>query len=138
MLRVSVAICGSMVVILPSKVAARIGVDRDAHGLPDLELRAVLLRHGEVRIEHRQIGQRHDLRARRQILTDLDLANAELAVERRAHQLLRDDGLGLGDAGLGLVERRLRRYRRSPAGRTGARPAAWRDRARAAPPSPAP
>ena len=38
------------------------------------------------------------------ILADLDLADAELAVERRAHQLLRDDGLGLGDAGIGLVE----------------------------------
>ena len=134
----SVAICGSMVVILPSKVAARIGIDRDANGLADLELRAVLLRHGEVRIEHRQIGQRDDLRARRQVLTDFDLANAELAVERRPHQLLRDDGFGLGDAGLGLVERRLRGIDRRLRAELARRPAAWRDRARAAPPLPAP
>ena len=36
-------------------------------------------------------------------LADLDMADAEFAVERRAHQLLRDDRLGLGDAGIGLV-----------------------------------
>ena len=36
------------------------------------------------------------------------MANAEFAVERRAHQLLRNDRLGLGDAGIGLVEGRLR------------------------------
>ena len=41
-------------------------------------------------------------------MADLDLANAEFAVERRPHQLLRDDGLGLGDAGAGLIERGLR------------------------------
>ena len=88
--------------------AARIGIDRDTDDLADLELAGVLLRHGEVRIQHRQIGQRDDLRARGQILSDLDLANAEFAVERRPHQLLRDDRLGLGDAGAGLIERRLR------------------------------
>ena len=49
--------------------------------------------HREVGEQHRQIGQRHDLRARGQVLADLDLADAEFAVERRAHQLLRDDGL---------------------------------------------
>ena len=42
------------------------------------------------------------------ILADLDVADAEFAVERRAHQLLRNDRLGLGDAGIGLVIRRLR------------------------------
>ena len=87
---------------------------------PTLSVAAVLFRHREVGVQLRQIGQRDDLRARRQILADFDLADAEFAVERRAHQLLRDDRLGLGDAGIGLVVRRLRRDRRSPAGRTGA------------------
>ena len=36
------------------------------------------------------------------------MADAEHAVERRAHQLLRNDRLGLGNAGVGLVIRRLR------------------------------
>ena len=60
----------------------------------------------------RQIGQRHDLRARGQELADFDVADAEFAVERRAHQLLRNDRLGLGDAGNGLVIGRLRRIGR--------------------------
>src|SRR5689334_14663975 len=88
--------------------AARKSVDLDAHDLVDLERAGILLRYREVQIEHREIRQRHDLRARGEILADLDLADAEFAVERRAHQLLRDDGFGLGDAGLRLVERRLR------------------------------
>ena len=50
----------------------------------------------------------HDLGARGEVLADFDVADAEFAVERRAHQLLRNDRLGLGDAGIGLVERRLR------------------------------
>ena len=41
-------------------------------------------------------------------MADLDLTNAEIALERRPHQLLRDDGFRLGDAGAGLIERGLR------------------------------
>ena len=41
-------------------------------------------------------------------MSDLDLADAEFAIERRAYQLLRDDGFGLGNAGIGLVEGSLR------------------------------
>ena len=74
---------------------------------PTFRLRDVLFRHGEIRIELIQVGQRNDLRSRRQILSDLDLAHAEFAVERRPHQLLRDNGFGLGDTGIGLIERRL-------------------------------
>src|SRR4029077_2926746 len=90
------------------ELAARIGIDTDANDLIDLELGAFLLRHREVRIELVQVGQRNDLRSRGQILSDLDLAYAEFAVERRAHQLLRDNGFGLGDAGIAVVDRDLR------------------------------
>ena len=46
--------------------------------------------------------------------------DAEFAVERRAHQLLRNDRLGLGDAGVGLVIRRLRLIDRRLRYRVGA------------------
>ena len=36
------------------------------------------------------------------------VTHAEFAVERRAHQFLRNDRFGLGDAGIGLVVRGLR------------------------------
>ncbi|MET4741396.1 hypothetical protein ABIF73_005535 [Bradyrhizobium japonicum] len=76
--------------------------------LADLEVGAVLFRHGEVRPQLRQIGQRDDRRAGCQILSNLDLAHAEIAGERCAHQLLRDHRLGLGDAGHRLIVGSLR------------------------------
>ena len=85
-----------------------IGVDHDPDDLTDLERATVLFSHGEVGVDLRQVGQGHDLRSRRQVLTDFHLADAEFAVEGRLHQLLRDDGLGPGNAGVSLVERRLR------------------------------
>src|SRR4051812_4014470 len=88
--------------------AARIGIHSHANGLPDLELRAVLLRHREIGIQLRQIGQRHDLCAGGEILAYLDVPDAEFTIEWSADELLRNDGLGPGDSGIGLVIRRLR------------------------------
>ena len=93
---------------LSLKAAAGIGVDQNAHDLPDLEVSAVLFRYREVGVQLRQIRQRHDLGARGQELADLDTTHAKLAVKGRAHQLLRNDRLGFGDAGIGLLIRRLR------------------------------
>ena len=46
-------------------------------------------------------------RCRADILTELDLPDAELAGERRSDQLLLDQRLGPGDPRLGLLERRV-------------------------------
>ena len=81
--------------------AALEGVDPDLHRLADREVGARLLRQGEVDIEIVEIGQGDDRRAGVEELADLDLAHAELAGEGRAHQLLGDDRLGVGDARLG-------------------------------------
>src|SRR6185369_8976858 len=106
---------------LAFELAARIGIDGDADGLPDLERAAVLFRHGEVGVELRQIGQGDDLGSRRQVLTDFDLANAEFAVERRLRLIdgrLRPE-LTAGQL-LGAVERELRHGRlRLEAGKVG-------------------
>ncbi len=97
---------------LSFKGTAGIGVDQNAHAMSDLEVCAVLFRHREVGVQLRQIGQRYDLRARSEELADLDVTDAEFAVKWRAHKLLRNNRLGLGDAGVGLVIRRLRRIDR--------------------------
>ena len=84
--------------------AALEGIDPDLHRLAHREIGARLLRQGEVDIEIVEVGQGDDRRAGVQVLADLDLAHAELAGEGRAHQLLGDDRLGVGDSRLGHGE----------------------------------
>ena len=88
---------------------ARIGIDRNTNNLTNLERGAALLRHGEVCVQHRQVGQADDLRAGGEKLTDLDATNAKFAIERRTHELLGNDRFGLGNAGIGLIVGRLHR-----------------------------
>jgi len=93
---------------LAFKYPVGISINPDAHGLSDLELAAVLLRHREVGVELRQIGQRHDLRARGEVLADFNMPDAEFAIKRRAHQLLRNDRLCPRNPSVGLIVGRLR------------------------------
>ena len=88
---------------LADKDTTRIGIDADIHGLAELQVRAVLFGDGEIHPDLREIGERHDLRASTEELTEFDMPQAELATERRENELLRDERLGLGDVGLRLV-----------------------------------
>ena len=61
---------------------ARIGVDADLDGLADLRLADVLLGHREIDVDRIELLQRHDGRAGRNILADIDLAQAERGPKR--------------------------------------------------------
>ena len=103
-MRVSGLICGSIVVISRRKTRPGKASALTLTRWPTCDLRALSPRQGEIYVERRQIGQGHDRRAWGQVLPDFDLPHAELAGERCADQLLRDQRLGLGDLRAGLVE----------------------------------
>jgi hypothetical protein len=90
-------------------------VDRNIHGLPDLQLAQRLLRQVEIDKKRVQLLQGDDLGADRQILADIDLTDAEPPCERRADLLLRHQrllrlhlclrGLQIGAIGIDLTLR---------------------------------
>ena len=105
--RVEGSICGSIVVSSASNTPLGEGVDADLDRLAHLDLRAALLRQGEVDIERVEVGEGDQRGPRPHILAGLDLADPEPAGERRLDPLLVDGGPDPGHVGARLVELRL-------------------------------
>ncbi len=77
---------------LALETAAGDGVDGHADDLTDGERAQSLLGHGKVGVDRVKLLQRHQARAHRDILPEIDIAQAEPAGEGRLDRLLGDDG----------------------------------------------
>ena len=77
----------------------------------DAHLAGVLLRHAEVHVDRIQRLQRHERVAAGQVLTEVDLADAEDAGERRADRLPLDRGADLADSRVASAAARRSRGR---------------------------
>ena len=93
---------------MPLKILSGIGVDVDLDGLADASFADVLLGHREVDADRIELLQRHERRARRDVLPDLDVADAEAAGERRDDRLLGDERAGALDRRRRLIAGRER------------------------------
>ena len=83
-LRVFMSTRGSIAVILARKAQIRVGVGACLHFLADSHLAEFLLRKEEVDVDQVELLQGHDLRAGREVLTQIHRAHSR-GVRRTAH-----------------------------------------------------
>src|SRR5205823_13665815 len=83
-------------------------LDTDSNAASGAQLRDGLLRHAEVDVDGIQSLQRHQRVAAGQVLSEVDVADAEDARERRLDCLSIDRGADLADARVALSKIRLR------------------------------
>ena len=83
----------------------RVGLDADLDALPVTDTRQLALREREVDVDGIELFQWHDRGPRRQVLAQVDAADAQAAVEGCADALFVDQGLLPANSGLRGVER---------------------------------
>ena len=111
MLRVASSTIESIAVTRPVNSTPGRLVGRDAHAAADAHLAGRLLRHAEVHVDRIQRLQRHQRVAAGQVLTEVDLADAEHAGERRPDRLPLDRRADFADARVRLAAARRWRGR---------------------------